>query len=279
MNLPVYYIDSLNNKEFYGSLHDGNTKYYWLDEEIRNLYINFANIKLKTNLKNYEEENHRFINVKLYREKISEELFINFMELLKKCGVSDNIFIINEKNCNGTYDFYNKDNQKKFDARQYSPTLPEKVYNPSILYIQDVLENVDNNKSKILWKVVFEFFNIIGFRTSGYFINYYGPSNKRVDIELDVCSLLSQSKWIFIHGELRKPNEIKYVDLLNNGYFLGNENDIVTMNKYKRLCMLLDISINQNYSKKELEAQEKVRYLNEEELLKLIKYIQDLLKK
>lgn len=273
-DLPILYNDPLKNKRFHGSLYDKSRKYYWLDNDIKKLYDNFENVEIKTKSINYEQEKHLFIDVELYKEKMSEELLVSLVELLKKCGVSDNIYILNEKTCWGRYDFYIEENKKKFDARQYSPTLPEKVYNPTILYIEDILKNIDNNQSKILWKVVFEFFNKLEFRTKGYFINNFGSSSKTIEIILDIISLLSTTKWIFINGEQRKPNEIKYVDLLKNDYFLGNENDEVILNKYKRLCMLLDISINQKYSKKELEAQEKVNYLNKEELLKLIKYIE-----
>ena len=89
---------------------------------------------------------------------------------------------------------------------------------------------------------------------------------------------MRSSSCIFVNGEKRRPDEARSsTDLASSGYDLGEKGNHNLRNRYKRLCKLLDISINEEYSKKELEAQDKVNQLDKDELFKLMNYIQQII--
>lgn len=273
-NLYIKYINLLNGKKSFGLLGNNSTQYYWVSNEVLNLYNQLDSGQLLTDVNNYEKSEYRFIDQEIYNRNIAEELKNNFKELLEACGVSDNILMLEEKSCNGTYNFYIEENNKKFAARQYSPTFFEIVYNPSILYIQDIIANIDYEKSKLLWKILFDFFMNIDFECEGYFINRYGQSKKRVTIKLDIIAILKEFKWIFIDNRCRKPEEVTYNDLKRNGYYLG-EDIIYYLDKYKKICNILGIR-QKGFSKKESDIRAQIITLNDEELdrlQELIKYI------
>ena len=67
---------------------------------------------MKTSLINYAEQDITLFEL-VIQSKIPKELMTSLIEILRQCGVKDNVHII-YKEIFGKYIFYNHENKKKF---------------------------------------------------------------------------------------------------------------------------------------------------------------------
>jgi len=83
---------------------------------------------------------------------------------------------------------------------------------------------------------------------------------------------LKTSKWIYDkYGNCRSPESLKCIDLKDSGYSLGDNKEEIL--NYKKICRLLDISIEDDLSKQEKEVYKMISYFSMEELDRLREYI------
>lgn len=282
INLKKFLIKG-NREECYinNSDPDNNIDFYWADKDCINLFDNKSKIADKYYLGNYSFNNNSqndsqyLVNSEAYYKSLQPENFKVFESILEKINIRNTILLTEEIKNVLDYKYELVENEKYFNdrLRPQDNSNYSHVFNPSILYINNILDGITPNNSKILWRIVCELFDKINFKTEGYFKYWYGSSNLTpVNTKLEVLEVLKRSKWLFDnYGNCKSAESLKYSDLNKSGYYLGKDKSEIL--KYVKVCRLLNISYGDELSNQEKKVYEIVDNFDTQQLDRLREYI------
>ena len=258
-----------------------NTNFFWCNNEDIQLFRNKKNTKEKYYLGNYsfnnnsQNETHYLVNSDLYSTNLEADNYRVFNSILDQINIQRSILLTKKLENVINYKYELVENDKAFSdrLRPQDSSNYSHVYNPSILCINNILYEITIENSMYLWKVLYNFFLKIDFKTEGYFSYWYGMSGLTpVKVNIEIIEKLKISKWVYDkNGILRSPESLKYNDLKDSGYYLGgNEKENIN---YRKICKILDVSTEDTLSKKEKQVYDLIEHFGMEELDKLKEFV------
>ncbi|MGO4344522.1 ATP-binding protein [Paenibacillus sp. MCAF9] len=276
------YLTEKNKSSYYIYLSEDSCV-HWDDRNIFNLFLgkesNKDELKALTINNNSVHTQHYLVDSNKYKEKLSKDNYEFWSNFVYDLGLKKGIFINEKFRFYNGYKFKSEYNINSFKNR----IQPNNHYNsvdlyvPSLLYVEQIIHNISYENSKRLWDLICELFKSINFSTEAYILNYYGQQEQRIILENEFIYLLQNSGWLYKQDDnnLYEPLNIKYSDLEKNGYFSEEGN----MSNYKKMCNLLNISLDSKRSKRSINIQDEIDKLsNEDELIQLVDFLNEKVK-